>query len=94
MNIRLGAVLPSVKPKWVLAAVLNDMEEDFNLLSLEATKTLNFWGYAVEARVQTQTDLLPLWQISCTCFLYVNKKRSSLLTFILCGRDLFRLRAS
>lgn len=31
MTIRVGAIPPSVKPEWILAAVFNDIEDEYNV---------------------------------------------------------------
>lgn len=49
MNISLGAITPPVKPEWILTAVFNEIDEDFNMLTVEKTDTLNFVGYGIEA---------------------------------------------
>lgn len=55
IHIKMGAVLPSVKVDWMLAAVFGDIKES-NLLSVEVTSTLFYWVWGIEARAQMERE--------------------------------------
>lgn len=52
LNVRIGAVPPTVKIDWVLAVVFKEVE-DYNGLSVE---TIVYWGHGIETKSQTNED--------------------------------------
>lgn len=51
ITIKIEAIPPSVKVDWMLAALFKEISE-YNLLSVEVTEAVVYWGYDVEAKIQ------------------------------------------
>lgn len=45
-----------MKLEWILAAAFNEIDEDFNLLTVEKTNTLNSAGYDIVVKAQIKTE--------------------------------------
>lgn len=57
MNMKMGAVHSSVNLNCAVGAVFNEVE-DFEILTVEKTEILHFWGYGIEVKSHTGTEYM------------------------------------
>lgn len=52
VQVRIGAVLPEINPKWLVAAIRAKIEEEYNILSVQRTEILNWWQFSLGLKIQ------------------------------------------
>lgn len=58
-QIRISAILPAVRPEWVIAAALEKVEE-YEILSASVTEVLQMWSHGIEAELLQNEEQLDL----------------------------------